>query len=115
MAPCPCSTDSGSNLDHGGDLGISQSLDNSLGVVAGSQSAGGAVSDTLTTEDTVGVLQITVQADVDGGTAAGTGDVPNVHALDLVTDLDTTHALDALGGIGTMGTSMLRFLRSSFC
>ena len=53
----------------------------------------------LAAEGAVGFADGAVVADVDGDAGAGAGDVPDVEALDLVADLDATHAFDALGGV----------------
>ena len=50
----------------------------------------------LAAEGAVGFADGAVVADVDGDAGTGAGDVPDVKALDLVTDLDAAHAFDAL-------------------
>ena len=100
---CPGNPDGGSHLNDGGDLGIGQILDDLSGIVPSRQCAGGAVGDALAAVDTVGILQIPVQAHIHGSTGAGASHIPDMHTLNLVTDLNTAHTLDALGVIPDNG------------
>ena len=52
--------------------------------------------DTLTAECTVCLADRAVAGDIDCGAGTGSLEIPDVKALNLVADLDTAHALDAL-------------------
>ena len=54
------------------------------------------MGDALAAQGTVRVLYDPVIGYVDGGTAAGSGHVPDAQGLDFVAHLDAAHALDAL-------------------
>ena len=87
------------NLHHGDDIGIFNRGKRLFGVVALAQRTGRAMGDALAAEHAVAFLDASVVAYINPGAAAGAGQVPNVHVLHLVTNLDAAHALDALVGI----------------
>lgn len=104
---CPSHPDRRGHLDHGGDLRVRQGPQNLVGVIPGCQGAGGTVGDALAAEHAGGVFQIAVVADIHGGAGAGARHVPDVHALDLVADLDAAHALDAFAGLPDDGNAQV--------
>ena len=91
------------HLDNGGDLRIGQGPEDAVGIVPDGQGAGGAVGDALSAEHAVRVHQVPVVAHIHGGAGAGARHVPDIHALDLVADLDAAHTLDALAGLPDNG------------
>lgn len=80
------------------------------------QRAHRAVGDALAAQRAVRFADGAVAGNVDGGTGAGALQIPDVQALDLITDLHAAHALDALGRIPDQGEILipgLAFHRSS--
>lgn len=88
-----------SNLHDGDGVWIGEGVENFFGVVAFMERGGWTMGHALAAEGAVGFADGAVVADVDGDAGTGAGDVPDVEALDLVADLDATHAFDALGGV----------------
>jgi len=66
------------------------------GVIALTQSAGGAVGDALTAQRTVRLLDKAIFGNVNGRARAGTADVPDGERLHLIAYLNAAHALNAL-------------------
>ena len=92
----PGGTDGRSHLHDGGQLRILHAGVDTLQIVTGAQRTHGTMGDTLAAEGAVRLPQGSVERNAHGGAAAGAHHVPDMHALDLVTDLDAAHALDAL-------------------
>ena len=102
---CPGGPDRRSNLHHGDLLGVCQSVEDLAGVVPLLQGAHGTVGDALAAVGAVGVGDRAGRGNADGGVRAGAHQIPDVHALDLVTHLHAAHTahaavLDAHHGVG---------------
>ena len=92
---CPGHPDGGGHLHHGDLIGVGQSIEHLAGVIVLLQATHGTVDHALAAEGAVGLPQGAVLPHADGGVGAGTHQVPYVHPLHLVADLDTAHTADA--------------------
>ena len=91
----PGGPDRRGHLDHGDLLGVGQGVEHPAGVVVLLQTAHGTVGHALAAEGAVGVCQRPGPGHADGGAGTGAHQVPDVHTLDLVADLDAAHTADA--------------------
>jgi hypothetical protein len=92
----PCSTNSGSYLYDCSDIGICQSSKYFISIVSLCQSASRAVDDTLAAESAVSAKNLTIVGYINLCVTAGTGDIPDIQALNLVADLYAAHTFDTL-------------------
>ena len=83
------------DLDEGDFVRVGQSLVDLLRIIPLAQARSRTVSDALPAERAVGILDDPVVRHIDGRAAARARNVPDVHGLDLVADLDAAHAFDA--------------------
>ena len=87
------------NLDDGDLVRVLECLAHLEQVVALAQGANRTVGDALAAQDAVGLLDAAVVGDVNRGTSARAGQLPDTQSLNLLTVLDTAHALDALSRV----------------
>ena len=92
---CPGHPDGGGHLHHGDLIGVGQSIEHLAGVIVLLQATHGTVGHALAAEGAVGLPQGAVLPHADGGVGAGTHQVPYVHPLHLIADLDAAHTADA--------------------
>ena len=95
----PCNSDRRRDLHNGSDFRICQCIQHLDCVITDSQRTGRAMSHALSAEGAVGVLESPAVADVDRRTGTGSCQIPDMHALDLIADLDAAHTLNALAGL----------------
>ena len=92
----PCGTDGRCNLYNRDLLRILDGLDHPIHIIALTKGADRTVGNTLAAECALGILQTVHAGDIDSDAGTGIDHIPHVCGLDLVADLDTAHALDAL-------------------
>ena len=68
-----------------------------------SERAGRAVGNTLSAEDAVRLRDLSGSGHIHAGALTGIDDIPDVHTLHLVADLDTAHAFNALSRVSDQG------------
>ena len=92
----PGATHGRRNLHQHDLVGISESIEHGLGVVALAQCARRAMRNALAARDAIGLADRRAPAGTHGGMRGAVGQVPNPQALHALAHLDAAHALNAL-------------------
>ena len=94
---------------------VLQGVEDGARVVPLDEACGGTVGNALAAVGALRLGDVAVAGDVDGRPGAGSGDVPDVHILDTVADLDAAHTLDALVFVPDQGRVIAPAFAAQLC
>ena len=111
----PGCADRGCDLHDSNPVWVLQGVEDGARVVPLDEACGGTVGNALAAVGALRLGDVPVAGDVDGRPGAGSGDVPDVHILDAVADLDAAHTLDALVFVPDQGRVIAPAFAAQLC